>query len=123
MLLIKAELMTFKAVCGSRFALQQQAEPLRKDPEEGLGASLGTELGSSRAGTQVRCALGLLISLHDTRISWTRRNGKGMKGDGGCKGLSERLAEQAGEERLPLKSEIITANLGLKPEGSAPSGK
>lgn len=43
-----------------------------------------------------------------------------MKGDGGCKGLS---AEQAGEEKLPLKSEIITANLGLKQEGNARLGK
>lgn len=74
------------------------------------------------AGLVPRCAV-LLISLHCTRISWIRRSGKGIEGDGGCKGLSERLAQQAGEERLPLKSEIITANLGLKPEGNAPRGK
>lgn len=123
MLLIKPELLTFKAVCGSSFALQQQAETPMRDPGEGLGASLGTGTASraweQQGWHQVRCALGLFISLHDTRSPRTRRSGKGMKGDG-CKGLRETLA---GEERLALKSEIITANLGLKPEGNEPRGK
>lgn len=126
MLLIKPELVTFKAVCGSSFALQQQAETLTREPEEGLGASLGTGT-ASRAWQQQGWYPGALCSRahlpHNTRSSRTRRNGKGMKADGGFEGLNERLAEQAGEERLPLQSEIITANLGLKPDGNARRGK
>lgn len=123
MVLIKPELLTFKAVGGSSFALQQQAETLMRDPGEGLGASLGTGT-ASRAREQpgwhpgALCSRALLLAQHTRFLDEEER-----EGDERRRWMQRAAREAGGEERLALKSEIITANLGLKPEGNPPRGK